>query len=119
MNNLLSPWAPLPMHRVTPISSMQEPGKETPTVCLALACSDQVMEARSGRSFSRKTLSEPAIFDIAVDPKNAEHLSVGTTEGLFESADGGITWRQIKLETPTQIWDPIPAWDISINPCRC
>ena len=60
---------------------------------------------------------QPAIFDIAVDPKNAEHLWVGTTEGLFESADGGITRRQIKLETPTQIWDPIPAWDISINPC--
>jgi len=48
-----------------------------------------------------------AIFDIAVDPHDAEHLFVGTAWSLFESRDGGRTLASVQdLET----------WDISINP---
>jgi len=52
-------------------------------------------------------LSGTGIYDIAVDPANAMHVWVATTEKLLESKDGGATWRVVQ---------PVTAWDISINP---
>jgi hypothetical protein len=52
-------------------------------------------------------LAGAGIYDIAVDPADAFHVWVGTTDRLLESRDGGTTWRVVQRAT---------TWDVSINP---
>jgi photosystem II stability/assembly factor-like uncharacterized protein len=39
---------------------------------------------------------------MAVDPKDARHLLVGTSDGLFRSVDGGKTWEEAVLPVPAE-----------------
>jgi photosystem II stability/assembly factor-like uncharacterized protein len=59
------------------------------------------------RQLPNRDLVGYAIFDIAVDPHDAQHVFVGTVWSLFESRDGGQTFAVIQ---------DLRTWDISINP---
>jgi photosystem II stability/assembly factor-like uncharacterized protein len=52
-------------------------------------------------------LTGHAVYDLAVDPKNALHVFIGTTNGLYESGDGGATCTRRFSGN---------CWDISIHP---
>lgn len=52
-------------------------------------------------------LTGTGIYDIAVDPGDSLHVWVGAVAGLFESRDGGQSWRALRAGL---------TWDISINP---
>ncbi|MBI5104068.1 MAG: hypothetical protein HZB46_03610 [Solirubrobacterales bacterium] len=45
-----------------------------------------------GRTWSARRPST-ALIDLALDPRNAEHLVAATPEGLLRSRDAGRTWR--------------------------
>jgi photosystem II stability/assembly factor-like uncharacterized protein len=47
-----------------------------------------------GRSWDART-PPPATFDLAVDPGDVEHVITASESGLFQSADGGRTWRPV------------------------
>jgi photosystem II stability/assembly factor-like uncharacterized protein len=61
----------------------------------------------SWKQLPNADLAGYAIFDIAVDPHDAQHLFVGTAWALFESRNGGQTLRVIQ---------DLRTWDVSINP---
>src|SRR5262249_31086642 len=52
-------------------------------------------------------LSCTGVFDIAVNPDDALHLWVGTTDKFLESTNGGKTWKTIRNAK---------TWDIAVNP---
>lgn len=56
-----------------------------------------------------RELTGTGIYDIAVDPADALHVWVGAVAGLFESRDGGQSWRALRAGL---------TWDISINPTQ-
>ena len=39
-----------------------------------------------------------ALFDVAVDPRDRDHVVAATEKGLFESRDGGRRWRQLDAQ---------------------
>jgi photosystem II stability/assembly factor-like uncharacterized protein len=59
-----------------------------------------LLRSRDGLSWER-IFSEGAvesIFDVLVDPSDRSHLLVGTDgQGVYESFDGGQTWRRAGL----------------------
>jgi photosystem II stability/assembly factor-like uncharacterized protein len=52
-------------------------------------------------------LSGTGVYDVAVDPDDPYHLWVGAVAGLFESRDGGSTFRAVRTGL---------TWDVSIHP---
>ncbi|WP_375444466.1 WD40/YVTN/BNR-like repeat-containing protein [uncultured Fibrella sp.] len=46
-------------------------------------------------------------YDLVVDPANASHLLAATTNGLYESADAGLTWTVRRADR---------CWDLSVQP---
>lgn len=54
-------------------------------------------------------LADSGVYDLAVDPRNANVVWAGTTRRLLRSADGAQTWKTV-LNALT--------WDISINPSK-
>jgi hypothetical protein len=59
---------------------------------------------------ARRVVGEPAnpgplgdpTTALAVDPRTAGHLFVGTRRGLFESLDGGRSWHDVLLQAPAK-----------------
>ncbi|MGK7906077.1 MAG: hypothetical protein AB4040_02455 [Synechococcus sp.] len=46
-------------------------------------------------------------YDLIVDPADGQHLLAGTTNGLYVSTDGGVTWIQRRA---------VETWSLSIAP---
>lgn len=68
-----------------------------------------VIETAASQDFGRARIWQMTgpfggdVASLAVDPRNAHHLLVGTHDGqLFRSSDGGTTWRRVVpgLKTP-------------------
>ncbi len=69
-----------------------------------------------GRTWSHlpsPELDRNAIYDIAIDPQDAQILYVGSVYGLHRSDSGGVTWDSVFTLPPDK---SLPVWDISINP---
>ena len=52
-------------------------------------------------------LASVAIFDLAVDPRDALHVWIATVNGLFETRDGGDSVRRVREAL---------TWDVSLDP---
>jgi photosystem II stability/assembly factor-like uncharacterized protein len=48
-----------------------------------------------GLTFSTVGRRTPVVNVLAVDPENADHVFIGSTDGLHDSRDGGRTWSAI------------------------
>ena len=54
-----------------------------------------------------KPFERLGFYDLAVDPSNEKNIAAATTNGLFRSEDGGVSWQK-KRKSRT--------WDLSIHP---
>jgi photosystem II stability/assembly factor-like uncharacterized protein len=48
-----------------------------------------------------------SFYDLVVDPADGDHLLAATSEGLYESSDGGLVWHRRRSVT---------TWSLSIQP---
>ncbi|MGI8597146.1 MAG: F510_1955 family glycosylhydrolase [Thermoleophilaceae bacterium] len=59
--------------------------------------------ADGGRTWGAR---EPpaSLIDLAIDPRNPDHVVASTDSGLFTSSDGGRTWRQLGEQIVLLAW---------------
>lgn len=50
----------------------------------------------NGRTFTRHPTPRSTVVDLAVDPRDPEHLLLATRDQLFRTTDGGRTWRPLR-----------------------
>ncbi|MBI5061262.1 MAG: hypothetical protein HZB67_03030 [Candidatus Aenigmarchaeota archaeon] len=60
--------------------------------------SNGILWSRMSTPIDGDGTADTSFNDLAVDPKDREHLFVGTERGLYESTDGGSTWKRHALE---------------------
>jgi photosystem II stability/assembly factor-like uncharacterized protein len=66
--------------------------------------------ADGGRTWTlhaRAPFERLGFFDLAVDPADGRHLLAATTDGLFESKNGGDTWQRRRIQR---------TWSVSFRP---
>jgi photosystem II stability/assembly factor-like uncharacterized protein len=60
-----------------------------------------------GRHWAQRT-PPAAMFDLAIDPGNPDHIVASTERGVFSSADAGKTWRPRRVDTAGLLAWPAP-----------
>jgi photosystem II stability/assembly factor-like uncharacterized protein len=60
-----------------------------------------------GRQWARRT-PPAAMFDLAIDPRDPDHIAASTERGIFSSADAGKTWRPRRDDTAGLLAWPAP-----------
>lgn len=67
---------------------------------LILIGSEVYQTSDSGENWTKINIAselteETAVFDLVQNPKNADHLALGTSVGVFTSVDKGLTWNRV------------------------
>lgn len=57
----------------------------------------------------REPFEKAGFYDLAIESGDGNNICAATTEGLFQSRDGGITWKRRRA---------VRTWDLSIHPRR-
>jgi photosystem II stability/assembly factor-like uncharacterized protein len=55
---------------------------------------------------------------LLVDPRNPDRVYVGTSYGLFKSADGGRTWRRSEAGLPRPLGESLPILSLAAAPSQ-
>jgi photosystem II stability/assembly factor-like uncharacterized protein len=55
---------------------------------------------------------------LLVDPRSADRVYAASSAGIFTSADGGNTWRQITAGLPRPLDQPLPVVALAASPSR-
>jgi hypothetical protein len=57
-----------------------------------------MVSSDGGRRWTQRT-PPAAMFDLAIDPRDADHIVASTERGVLASADAGNTWRPLRQDT--------------------
>jgi hypothetical protein len=66
-----------------------------------------LVSADGGRGWARRT-PPAAMYDLAIDPRDPDHIVASTERGIFSSADAGKTWRPRRDDTAGLLAWPAP-----------
>jgi photosystem II stability/assembly factor-like uncharacterized protein len=66
-----------------------------------------LVSSDAGRQWSRRT-PPAAMYDLAIDPRDPDHVVASTERGIFSSADAGKTWRPRRDDTAGLLAWPAP-----------
>jgi hypothetical protein len=66
-----------------------------------------MVSADGGRQWARRT-PPAAMYDLAIDPRDRDHIAASTERGIFSSSDAGKTWRPRRDDTAGLLAWPAP-----------
>jgi hypothetical protein len=66
-----------------------------------------MVSSDGGRQWARRT-PPAAMFDLAIDPRDPDHVAASTERGIFTSTDSGKTWRPRRDDTAGLLAWPAP-----------
>ncbi|MBI9051090.1 MAG: hypothetical protein JEZ00_16835 [Anaerolineaceae bacterium] len=69
---------------------------------------------KSWQPISESTFKQTSILAIAIHPTDSQQVYVATSQGLFQSQDGGEHWRQ--LESLDIVTRSVPVFDVGLIP---